>query len=118
MKTEINSENHQIERYDSDVLQKACLKDLSILERKYSIAILLFLVKNGNTMPSKRAIQMYIAKDRTVFTRITELTEAGLITCSRAHMYAHNSWTVDLTDLGKKIADKLIECESYLEGVQ
>lgn len=115
----MSREHHQSEkRCDFEILQKPCLKGLSILERKYSIAILLYLVKNGNTASSKYAIQKCLARDKTVFTRITEMTEAGLITCSHAHKNTCNSFVVDLTDLGKKIADKLVECESYLEGAQ
>lgn len=89
---------------------------MKVLEKKYAISILLFLAKNGGAS-SKRSIQKALGKDRTVFVRIGELSKIGLISCDHSEAKIHNSYTVNLTDIGREIADKLIECESYFEMI-
>lgn len=89
---------------------------MKILEKKYAISILLFLAKNGGAT-SKRSIQKALGKERTVFVRIGELSEIGLISCDHSEAKIHNSYTINLTDKGRELADKLIECESYFEMI-
>ena len=89
---------------------------MKVLEKKYAISILLFLAKNGGAT-SKRSIQKALGKDRTVFVRIGELSEIGLISCDHSEAKIHNSYTINLTDRGREIADRLVECESYFEMI-
>ena len=89
---------------------------MKVLEKKYAISILLFLAKNGGAT-SKRSIQKALGKDRTVFVRIGELSEIGLISCNHSDVKIHNSYTINLTDRSREIADRLVECESYFEMI-
>ena len=89
---------------------------MKVLEKKYAISILLFLAKNGGAT-SKRSIQKALGKDRTVFVRIGELSKIGLISCNHSDVKIHSSYTINLTDRGREIADRLVECESYFEMI-
>ena len=90
---------------------------MKALEKKHSIAILLYLAKNDG-VTSKLSIQKELGGDKTVLKRIKELSEMGLISCTHASVNKHNSYFVNLTDNGRKIANRLVECESYMEAIR
>jgi DNA-binding HxlR family transcriptional regulator len=89
------------------------MRGIEVLEKKYSIAILIYLARNDGAS-SKRSLQMEFSRDKTILNRIKELTELGFISCHHADANYNNSYIIDLTEKGKKIADRLAECESYL----
>lgn len=93
---------------------------MRVLEKKHSLAILLYLAKNDGAT-SKLSLQKElggVGGDKTVLKRIKELSEIGLISCTHASVNKHNSYIVNLTDNGREIANRLVECESYMEAIR
>jgi DNA-binding PadR family transcriptional regulator len=85
-----------------------------ILEERLSVAVLLTLAQEEEPI-IKGVLASKIARSAgTIIDRIDELQDAGLLTEIREDVRPFRKF-VELTPLGREVAEKLVEIEDMLE---